>query len=134
MGGPAAAGAQAPGDRVRVHLLGLRVVDDTVVRLSEDSLIVRHGPAVPRSQIISLDVWRPRSFWRSWMQYGGTATGVASFADHALQSRQSSPANNTMVATLAIGAGVGLGAALVERLLHRGEWTAVGYDGRPGTP
>jgi len=32
--------AQAPGNRVRVHLLGLRVVEDTVVRWSEDSLFL----------------------------------------------------------------------------------------------
>jgi len=34
-------GAQEPGDRVRVRLLGLRVVEDTVVRWSEDSLFLR---------------------------------------------------------------------------------------------
>lgn len=127
------ASAQAPGDRVRVHLLGLRVVEDEVVGWRSDSLIGRHELAVPRGQIMSVDVWRPRGFVRSWMRFGGMSTGLVSFAAQA--GRKQGPeagGGNAMVATMAVGAGIGLVAAVVQRLSHRGEWVPLGDGGRSG--
>lgn len=130
--------AQAPGDRVRVHLLGLRLVEDTVMSWTSDSLVGRHGLAVSRSQIMSLDVWRPRPFLKSWMRFGGLGIGATSFLERVSQSRSSAspaaPQQKSMVATIAIGVGVGLAAAIVERALHLGEWVAIAEEGAPHGP
>jgi hypothetical protein len=133
LGHSATAHAQAPGDRVRVHLLGLRMVEDTVVGWRGDSLIGRHDLAVPRGQVMSVDVWRPRGFVRSWMRFGGMSTGLVSFAAQA--GRKQGPeagGGSSMVATMAVGAGIGLVAAVVQRLSHRGEWVPLRDDGRSG--
>lgn len=133
LGHSSTAGAQAPGERVRVHLLGLRVVEDEVVGWRGDSLIGRHELAAPRGQIMSVDMWRPRSFVRSWIRFGSMGTGLAGFAAQA--GRKQGPearGGNQMVATMAVGAGIGLVAAVVQRLSHRGEWVALGEGGRSG--
>ena len=130
--------AQAPGDRVRVHLLGLRLVEDTVMSWTSDSLVGRHGLAVSRTQIVSLDVWQPRPFLKSWMRFGGMGIGATSFIERVSQSRGSASTPNSqdksMVATIAIGVGVGLAAAIVERALHLGEWVAIAEEGAPHGP
>jgi hypothetical protein len=126
------AGAQAPGDRVRVHLLGLRTVEDTVVGWSGDSLIGRHELAATRGQIIGVDVWRPRSFVRSAMRYGSMGTGLTGLAVQVGGKQGPDARGNSIGGTMAVGAGIGLVAAIIQRLRHRGEWVSVGADRRPG--
>jgi hypothetical protein len=90
--GPAvSAGAQVPGERVRVHLLGLRVVEDTVVGMSEDSLLVLDAGPISRSQILSVDIWRPRSFLRSWTRFGGLGLGVAGIVNQVSSVQSAQP-------------------------------------------
>jgi len=119
--------AQAPGDRVRVHLVGLRVAEDTVVRWSEDSLFLLRTSAMPRTQIVSLDVWRPRSIARSAVRFGSLGMGLMNTVDVVRRpGGNTSPGGPATLGTnLAIGAGLGLAAALVERLAHRGQWVPI---------
>jgi hypothetical protein len=119
-------GAQEPGDRVRVRLLGLRVVEDTVVRWSEDSLFLLRASAMPRTRIVSLDVWRPRSVARSAARFGSLGMGLINTVDVVRRPGNTSPGGRATLGTnLAIGAGLGLAAALVERLAHRGQWIPI---------
>jgi hypothetical protein len=119
-------GAQLPGDRVNVHLVGLRSVEDTVERWTDDSLVVRHAPAIPRSSIMTLDVWRPRSAWRSGLKYAAIGLNVTNLYSVAKRTLGGSATQPSGIGTsLAIGAGFGLAAVVVERMQHAGEWVPV---------
>ncbi len=134
LGNAAIAGAQVPGERVRVHLLGLRTVEDTVVGMSEDSLFVRHTGPISRNQIVSVDIWRSRSFMRTWTKFGGLGMGAAGIVSSvsADQSAQpGAPKNSSMGPTIAVCAGLGLVAAIVGRVRHQGEWVPSAIQDRP---
>jgi len=120
---PVPARTQATNDRVRVHLLGVRIVDDSVARLDRDSLFLRQHPAIARREVTGIDVWRPRSFARTTFLYGNAVLAVLQLVD--VESHKDRPnygVPRNVGTHIAISAGAGLGAALVERWRRRGRW------------
>jgi hypothetical protein len=123
---PGTVRAQLANDRVRVHLAGVRLVDDSVVGWTRDSLYLRRTVAIARREMTGLDVWRPRSFSRTALLYGNIALAVLQMVD--VETDKDRPNYGVPVnvgAHLAVSAGVGLGVALLERVRRRGRWVPV---------
>lgn len=118
--------AQAPEERVRVHVLGVHVVDDFVVRWDRDSLVLRRSATIARRDMTGLDVWRPRSFGRTAFVYANFALAVLQTVDvESDKSRANYGVPRNVRMHLATSVGAGLTVALFQRVTHRGRWVPV---------
>jgi hypothetical protein len=120
---------QAPGDRVRLQLAGLRTVVDTIDRWSPDSLQLRSGAAIDRNLILRADVWRPKSFSRTMLHVGTwssavlmAAVGLAVYTN-AIHFR-GSPLT-PVGASYGLGFSIGAAVASWERSQDAREWVPV---------
>ena len=125
--GPRRVGSQAPGDRVRVHLVGLRQMEDTVVGWVGDSLLALKTASVRRNDIMHLERWAPQPFMLNWLRYTSRSM-LATMPLLLIRRRDSAGHYERPIAPLtllAINHGVGFGIAVIGRIAHWGRWQPV---------
>jgi hypothetical protein len=129
---PVALSAQSAGDRVRIQLVGLRQLEDTVVRWQGDTLLVLKSSNVLRNQIVRLDRWQPRPVARSWIYYTSVSV-LASTPLFLLQRKDElglhQPRYNPFT-LFAVNAGIGVVFTVVSRVANWGRWRPVAAPAR----
>jgi hypothetical protein len=120
-------GAQMTGDRVRIQLIGLRIVDDTVVRWSGDSLLLLRNSTVRRSEIMHMSRRRAAPAFGTWLR--GTSTSLMLTMPLALRRVEGDDGRRHLAMSpqqhLTLSAGLGLGWLAFSRITHRERWVPV---------